>query len=249
MNTQYHKIINSFVDKYGLNRGEVMAEIERTFSSILSRWHGQDIVVLFGDDRLVASGYSTTLGLINQTPIDLTTMRGWNSIRRTLDKNLGKAACLKEVAAYKRNEQEMRWGEIIKKKKDGSFYVETEIESGKPLIAVCPRNHIGIHEHDQLQVGERRAFHLRRIDPVYLHDTPRVKISVDRVSKSLVEGLLKFQLGNDQVQLRCLNRYVGHKSFVESSIFLPKKVILTASRELNEHIQVRVIKAARGCRY
>ena len=226
-----------------------MAEIERTFSSILSKWHGQDIVVLLGDDRLVASGYSTTLGLVKQTPIDLTTMRGWNSIKKVLDKNMGAAACLKEVAAYKRNERKMRWGEIIKKKRDGSFYVEIEIESGNPLIAACSRNHIGIHEQDHLQVGERRAFHLRRIDPVYLHNTPRVKISVDRVSKTLVEELLKHQLRDDQIKIRCLNRYVGHKSFVESNVFLPKKVILATSRELSEHIQVKVVKTARGCRY
>jgi len=226
-----------------------MAEIEKTFSTMLSKWHGQETVVLFGDDQLMALGYHDTSGIVKQTPIELSTMRGWNTIKRLLDKNLAKAACLKEVASYKRKEREMRWGEIIKKQANGSFYVEIEIETGKPIIAVCSCNHIGIHEHDQLMVGQRRAFHLRRVDPVYLHDIPRVKVVVDRVSKTLVENLLQDQLKDRKIKICCLNRYVGHKSFVESNMFLPKKAILAAARELNEHIQVKVVKTAKGCRH
>ncbi len=226
-----------------------MAEIEKTFSTMLSKWHGQETVVLFGDDQLMALGYHATSGIVKQTPIELSTMRGWNTIKRLLDKNLAKAACLKEVASYKRKERQMRWGEIIKKQADGSFYVEIEIETGTPIIAFCSRNHIGLHEHDRLNVGMRRAFHLRRIDPVYLHYIPRVKVVVDRVSKTLVENLLLSQLQKRNVEIHCLNRYVGHKSFVESSVFLPKKIILAAAHELNEHIQVKVVKAAKDCRF
>jgi hypothetical protein len=249
MNTQYSEIINSFVNRYGLTRGEVMAEIEKSFSSILSKWHGQETVVMFGDDQLIALAYHQALGAVKQTPIDLTTMRGWNTIRRILDRNLGKAACLKEVASCKLNEREMRWGEIIKERADGSLYVEIEIESGTPIIATCQSNHIGLHERNSLSVGERRAFHLRKVDPVLLNNTPRVKVTVDRVSKTLVENLLQSQLRDKKAQIHCLNRYVGHKSFVESNVFLPKKAILATSHELKEHIQVKVVKTAEGCRY
>jgi hypothetical protein len=128
MDTQYCKIISSFVDKYGLSRGEVMAEIEKTFSAILSKWHGQEVVVLFGDGHLMALGYHGTFGTVKQTPIELTSMRGWNSIKRHLNKNLGKAASLKEAAQYKRKERKMRWGEILRKNPNGHFDVEIEIE-------------------------------------------------------------------------------------------------------------------------
>lgn len=249
MDTQYCKIISSFVDKYGLSRGEVMAEIEKTFSAILSKWHGQEVVVLFGNGHLMALGYHGSFGTVKQTPIELTSMRGWNTIKRQLNLNLGKAACLKEVARYKRKEREMRWGEILREKLDGNFDVEIEIEQGKPVIAVCQCNHIGVHEQDIFGIGQRRAFHLRRVEPVFMNNTPRVKIIVDRVSKTLVESLLLSQLQKKNVKIRCLNRYVGHKSFVESSMFLPKKIILAASHELNEHIQVRVVKTAKDCRF
>ena len=248
METAYQEIIRSFVDKYGLSRGQVIAEIEKTFSSMLSRWHHQDVVALFSDDQLQAVGYHDRGGMTMQVPIELTSMRGWNSIRRILDTNLEKAACMEEVARYKSKERQLRWGEIIKKKSDGSLCIEIEVELGIPVIAVCSGNHIGIHERHKLQTGQRRAFHLRRVDPVLLKNTARVSVVVDRVSKTLVEGLLQSELQGRDVQIRCLNRYVGHKSFVEATAFLPKKIILAASRELHEHIQVRVVKKAQGCR-
>ena len=244
METAYQEIIRSFVDKYGLSRGQVIAEIEKTFSSMLSQWHGQNVVALFSDDQLQALGYHGQSGMMRQVPITLTTMRGWNTIKRILDMNLGKAACLEEVARYKKKEHQLQWGEIIKKNNDGSLYVEIEIEPGTPVIAVCPGNHLGIHERDMLTVGQRRAFHLRRVEPVLLQNTPRVKIGIDRVSKTLVEKLLHSRMENKNIRIHCLARYVGHKSFVESTTFLPKKIILAASRELNEHIQVKVTK---GC--
>lgn len=243
MNTTYHDIIGLFVDKYGLTRGQVIAEIEKTFSSMLSRWHQKYVVCMFSDGQLVAHGYHEDATGTKQVPIELSTMRGWNSIKRIIDKNLGTAACLQEIASYKRKEQQMMWGEIVKQKSD-SFSVELEIDQCKPILADCPLHYVGVHERDQLAVGQKRAFHIRRVEAVYLHDTPRTKITVDRVSKNLVTALLKSHLGQRYkgITIRCHNRYVGMKSFVATNDFLPKKVILAASHELGEHIQVKVDK-------
>ena len=242
MKIHYSEIISSFIDRYGLSRGEVMAEIEKSFSDILSRWHGRETIVLFSDDQLTAFGYIKTDGKVTQVPVDLTTMRGWNSVKRILDTNLGRAAILKETATCKRKERQMRWGEIVRKQSNGGFHVEIEIEEGVPITSYCPNNYVGVHERGSLMAGQKRAFHIRRVEPVYLRQTPRLKVTVDRVSKTLVERLLQSKASGN-VQIRCRNRYVGQKSFVESSAFLPREVILAASRELGEHIQVRVIKA------
>ena len=54
-------------------------------------------------------------GWCSRHPIDLTKMMGWNTINIILDNNLDKAAYLKEVASYKRNERKMRWGGRLSK--------------------------------------------------------------------------------------------------------------------------------------
>lgn len=241
MNITYQDIISSFVDKYGLTRGQVIAEIEKAFSSMLSRWHQQNVVAMFSDGQLTALGYHHGSAEVVQIPIELTTMRGWNTIKRILDKNLGRMACLQEVARYKRKEHRVFWGEIIKKNNDRSLSVEVEIEPGVPMITTCLANHIGAHERSEIVAGQCRAFHLRRVESVHLNGTSRTQILVDRVSKNLVSGFLMSQL-EGTIKIRCLKRYVGHKSFVESSGFIPKKIIMNTSRELNEHIQVKVRK-------
>ena len=246
MQTQYNEIINSFVDKYGLSRGQVVAEIEKTFSTMLSRWYGTGTVVLFADDYLQALHYAKQSGIPLQNQLDLVSVRGWNTLQRALDQNFTKIACLHEVARYKQLEHELRWGDIIRKNNDG-FLVEIEIEKGLAIIAECPLNRVGMHERNMLAVGQRRAFHLRRVDSVKMRGITRVKVVVDRVSKNLVTALLREQLGTaTEITLYCVKRYVGHKSFVEATGFLPKQVILTASRELHEHIQVTVGKIAVG---
>lgn len=234
-------IISSFVDKYGLTRGQVIAEIEKAFSSMLSRWYQQNVVAMFSNDQLIALGYHHGSAEIVQIPIELTTMRGWNTIKRILDKNLSDAACMQEVARYKPKEHGVFWGEIIKNNNDRSLSVEVEIEPGVSMITTCLANHIGTHERSEVVAGQCRAFHLRRVEPVRMNGTLRTLILVDRVSKNLVSGLLMSQL-NDTIKIRCLKRYVGRKSFVESSDFIPKKIIMNTSRELNEHIQVKVRK-------
>ncbi|MCP3928861.1 MAG: hypothetical protein GY705_07155, partial [Bacteroidetes bacterium] len=57
MGATFHQIIDAFVNKHGLSKGQVIAEIERTFSSMLSRWHRKNVVVVFTDDQLSALGY------------------------------------------------------------------------------------------------------------------------------------------------------------------------------------------------
>jgi hypothetical protein len=244
METSYHQIINAFVDAHGLSRGQVIAEIERTFSSMLSRWHRKNVMVVFADGQLSAIAYHQSgAGTTIQSPIDLTTMRGWNTIKQILHKNLSTAACMDEVNRLKRKEQCVVWGEI-KKRQENCLDVELEIEFGVTLLARCPLQLLGPHERFRLLKGDKKAFHLRRVEAVKIGDIPRTQLTVDRVSKSLVEQLIKEKLRykHRETKLSCTKRYVGKKSFIESTVFLPKNVILATSEELGEHIQVNVIR-------
>ena len=97
----------------------------------------------------------------------------------------------------------------------------------------------------RFQPGQRRAFHLRCIEPVLVNGTPRTKVILDRVSKTLAENLLCHHLGDaaHRFHFRCLKRYVGHKSIVLTTRRLPREVIIAVDRELQERIEVRIVKA------
>lgn len=45
------EIISIFTGKYGLTRNEVVTEVEKVFSEILSRRYGCEVMAVFGQDR------------------------------------------------------------------------------------------------------------------------------------------------------------------------------------------------------
>ena len=244
MDAQIDKLITAFVDQYGLSRGQIISEIEKTFSSMLSRWHKMHVIALFCEDELQAVGYSKINGVIQQHEIEITAMRGWNTIKKILAGNLNKSVCIQESISCKSHEHEMRWGEILKKRENG-LLVEIEIDSKNTILAECPFKRIGVHERltDAFNPGEKRAFHLRRIEPVWLNGTPRLRVVVDRESKRLVEALFREQMKKQSgFEIRCTRRFVGKKSFLVANRFVPKKMIMAVSHELRDHIQVQVDK-------
>lgn len=158
------EIIASFAQKHMMTSTEVMKEIERTFSSMLSQWYGLEVMVHFRDDlQLDAVAYNKIGGIVSQQLIDFTRMRGLNTLKKHLEDDLAKAALIKQTTRYKYYEKELRWGEITACDSEYNFYVETEIIPGEKVLAICPLNRIGLHERNtrSFSIGMKRAFHLR----------------------------------------------------------------------------------------
>ena len=242
------KSIQQFASQYSLTRNEVLAEIEKIFSSILSQWYGLETMVFFRKDLgMEAVLYNKNNGTTIQRFIHFREIRGTNTLLKHLNIALSKAATIKQTKKYKFYEKELRWAEVLACRPSGELLVEAEIIPGEQAIAVCPINRIGLHERNlqYFSVGQIRAFHIRRIDPVSVAGTPKMKIVMDRVSKTLVESLLREQLAVDdeKINIHCVKRYVGHKSFVITSKRLPKSAILAVSEELHERIQVRFVSS------
>jgi len=242
------EIIISFTGKYGLTKSEVMAEIEAVFSSMLSRWYRLPVMAFFSADlSLEAVAYNDSGGVIMQVPIDFCQVKGRATILRSIEDSLAKTAVLKETTRYKCHEKELRWGEIVGRDQEGNILIEVEVIPNESVIAVCPLNRVGLHERHSVEflTGRKRAFHLRRVEPVLLNGTPRLKVIADRVSKTLVENLLWSHLGAEaeKARFRCIKRYVGHKSLVLTTKPLPKTAIIAVDRELKERVQVKVVKA------
>ena len=224
-----------------------MAEIESTFSAVLTRFYHVEVMAFFTEEfQLQAVAYEKRSGVIYQRLVDVTTMVGKAAMVRHLQHSLAKAEILRQVHRYKPQAGTLLWGEVADSDSERNLYISTEIFGGEPVLAVCPANRVGLHERysRSFQIGETRAFHLRLVEPVLLHGTPRLKIVVDRVSKTLVETLLRSYLDSERkrVNIRCVKRYVGHKSIVLVDRMLPRTVIKAVDRELRERVEVRIVK-------
>ncbi len=96
------EIIPLFTRKYGLTTNEVLAEIEKVLSTILSRWYRFEVMVIFRQDlQLEAVAYNKIGGVILQKAIDLTTIRGENSLKRHLESSLFQRTFRKIISGFK----------------------------------------------------------------------------------------------------------------------------------------------------
>ena len=243
-----HSAIHALSSQYGLSRAEVIHEVESAFSLLLSRWHGREVLAFLQEEtRLEVVAYDTRNGVPVQQILDLPAALSLRRCSAFVEERLALAAVVRQTRLYKSSTRSLLWGEVIRNHPGSDLLVETEIHAGEPVIALCPLNRVGIHEREscRLQCGQRRAFHLRLVDAVLVNGMPRTKVVLDRVSKTLTENLLRHFLGSgaDQYQFRCLKRYVGHKSLVLSTKRLPRDAIKAADHELQERIEVRIVKA------
>lgn len=241
-------IILSLACRYALSTAEVIHEIESAFARQISQWYGQEVMVFLREGmQLEIVAYSKLNGLPVQHILDLPAVLSRKQFKTILENHLAMAAVVKQVRLLKGFERRLVWGEVVRNRTGDHLLIETEIIPDEPIIAVCPLNRIGLHERNagRFQPGQRRAFHLRRIEPVLVNGTPRTKVILDRVSKTLTENLLRHHLGDaaHRFQFRCLTRYVGHRSIVLTTRRLPREVIIAVDRELQERIEVRIVKA------
>jgi hypothetical protein len=240
-------IILLLASRYALSTAEVIQEIESAFTLFFSQLYRQEIMVFLREGiQLEVVTYSKLNGLPVQQLFDLPALLFRSQFKIILENHLAMAAVVKQVRLLKSFERRLLWGEVIRNRTGDHLLVETEIIPDEPIIAICPVNRIGLHERHtgRFQLGQRRAFHLRRIEPVLVNGTPRTKVVLDRVSKTLTETLLRHHLGDAarRFQLRCLKRYVGHKSIVLTTRRLPREVIIAVDQELQERIEVRIVK-------
>jgi len=65
VNPDFSKIIGEFVEQYELPRSIVIAEIERGFSVLLSRWYKMEVMVLYSQGSLQVFGWAKVDGHFN----------------------------------------------------------------------------------------------------------------------------------------------------------------------------------------
>lgn len=242
-------ILEDLAQRHGLSSGEVVAALESFLSEAFTKWHRREIMVVVDRHLHVeAVAYEMDSGIMRQRQLDLSRFTSDKIMEQRFHAYLERIAVVKQSSRHKAFERTLIWGEIISKGLDQSLHVETKIFPENPIIAFCPLNRLGVHERHEahLAPGATRAFHLRRVEPVVFGTVPRLKITLDRISKTLVENLLKSWLQDHgfKIDIRCLKRYVGHKSIVLADRHLPKEAVLYVDRELRERVEIAVTSCA-----
>lgn len=236
-------IFEDLAQRHGLSNGEVVVALESFLSESFSKRHRREVMVVVDRHLHVeAVAYEMDRGIMRQRRLDLSLFKSDKIMEQRFHAYLERIALVKQSSRHKPFERKLLWGEIVSIGPDHSLQVETKIFPENPIIAVCPLNRLGVHERHgaHLALGATRAFHLRRVEPVLLGTTPRLKITLDRVSKTLIENLLKSWLQDHglKTEVRCLKRYVGHKSIVLADRHLPKEAVLYVDRELRERVEI-----------
>ena len=242
MSTEFNQIIEGFVDKYSLPRKQVIGEIEKVFSSMLSRWYRMNVIVLYSDSSLKAFGYSKTAGCYVQREFDLQKAkpRGWETIKRIIERNMQRAACREDYYLF-RNARTIGWGSICDIDPGNKLIVQLELSRKFEIYAECAITRIGRYERgtSAFSIGEKRAFWVRAIHPVTLNGTPRLSVTLNRTSRHLPEMLLMEEMHDKELTVKCSHRYPGKKSFLIANKFIQKNAILNVENELHEYIQVK----------
>ena len=251
MNSEFHNIIGDFVEKYELTREQVIPEIERAFSMMLSRWYKMEVITLYSGGRLQVFGYSKVNGCYELREFDLLRdtpkkdkLRGWNTIKREIEKSM-LSAVNREKFYMHRNDKTIGWGSIRDIVPGNKLIVRLELAGKFAVYAECPFTKIGNHERltSAFALGEKRAFWVWAIHPVTLNGTPRLSVLLNRTSKNLPASLLKEKVKDRNLTVKCSRRYPGRKSFLTTNKFIPKSAILAVENELREHIEVTYEKS------
>ena len=251
MINEFHNIIGQFVEKYELTREQVIPEIERAFSITLSRWYKMEVITLYSGGRLQVFGYSKLNGCYELREFDLLTdtprkdtLRGWNTIKREIEKNMLSAVNREKFYMHK-NDKTIGWGSICDRVPGQKLIVRLKLAEKFEVYAECPFTKIGSHERltSAFALGERRAFWVWAIHPVTLNGTPRLSVILNRTSKNLPASLLKEKMQDKDLTVGCSCRYPGRKSFLTTNRFIPKATILEIEDELREHIKITYEKS------
>lgn len=156
-----------------------------------------------------------------------------------LRKTLNEAAKLKELRGYTAP------GEITRISGDGSLIVTLEIaDHYRRLIlsGICPLRFQPTHERGSYLLGTVKEFHVTSVVPVMIdHRSSRVRVQLSRISKQLPQLLLRER--SRIYGIVCQKRIPGAFSSIVTPTRIPKDIINSVGKELQEHLYVSIQEA------
>lgn len=231
------------ISESGLTEADALDAIEVAVARTLTHALGSNVAVRIKDHLKIIvyppGGEPTTLSLTDidrklrrhvQHQVELELQR-----RKTLDE----AGHLKELRGYTAP------GEITRIAADGSLIVTLEIaDHYRRLIlsGICPLRFQPTHERGGYHLGTVKEFHVTSVVPVMInHRSSRVRVQLSRSSKQLPQLLLRERSRIHGIV--CLKRIPGAFSSILTPTRIPKDIINSVGKELQEHLYVYVQKA------
>ncbi|MDD2735963.1 MAG: hypothetical protein PHF56_18675 [Desulfuromonadaceae bacterium] len=155
--------------------------------------------------------------------------------RRTLNE----ADRLKELRGYSAP------GEISRIADDGALIVSLEIADYYRrliLCGICPARFQPFHELGHYSIGSVKEFYISSVVPVMVNKRySKVRILLSRTSKELPRLLL--QERSRIAGIRCIERVPGAYSSIVTPGRIPKEIINSVGKELEEHLHVSIQEA------
>ncbi|HFB97568.1 MAG TPA: hypothetical protein ENJ62_00355 [Bryobacterales bacterium] len=242
------EIAREFQEKYGLPRDVVEQEAIAALERELSVRYRRRVWVNWDPEKNSGGVCVWTLGRRDGVPwefeIPLENIRGWNTLRRAIERALERMVVIRDCEALRPYRNTLVWGEVLLHTAEDVLYVKAEIRQGEPIVCVCPKVLLPKRERRAGFIrGERRAFYYHKHECVYVDGMPRLKVTLSRTSWRLPVLLLKhflYEAGGrvEGLKLVPIERHAGVISRIAASRPLPREGILQTCRELNERIWV-----------
>ena len=240
--------VRELADIYGLPEETAKAELLKSLSNSLSAVFGAEIEVLSSEaGALEIYSYRDSSGDLQVRSIPLSSIgrHAIKRIRRDLSLSLAKERVLRDYDLSRDLVGRVAEGIIMKAVNHGSLSIRLHANgpyNPGSMVGSCPYRFQTPKERGTYRPGDVLSFQVLEASPVMENGMPRLKITLGRNGKGLVEGLIMNKaLGTPSgknVKVRCVKRIAGAYSKVVSTAPIPLNVIESVSDELKEYIRV-----------
>jgi hypothetical protein len=132
---------------------------------------------------------------------------------------------------------------VIRKIRGDNILVEMELEDQFAryiLLGVCPYRDQPVHERKVYRTGDIRKWYVTGVLPVQARERTMIVVRLSRRSRELPAILLREKSGLERIF--CIKRIPGALSHITADRHIPKQFINEVGKELQESIDVRIVK-------
>jgi len=233
--------VSELAEKYGLPGDVTRAVIERAVSAVLTtRFHCEVEGTFNGDGSFAVWTFHEIAGEMIVDRLLAIPQDSRNAVKKAIELALHERSTLGDYEMIGSMANTLVYGEIVKFGCTGDLIVEIESDWRENIIGTCSTRHQPPLERGGYMLGEHLPFYVLKVRAIRDEDgIPRLEIPLSRTSKRLVECLLKEEVGNSTVKIKCVRRIVGGFSHVLTNAPLPREAIKRVSVRLMERIKVQ----------